>query len=50
MKKHVCRLCFRYIYESTLMRRLSGLLYVDDKEAGDIKRSVIENKTTENVE
>ena len=38
------------MYESTLMRRLSGLLYVDDKEAGDIKRSVIENKTTENVE
>ena len=38
------------MYESTLMRRLSGLLYVDDKEAGDIKRSVIENKTTENIE
>ena len=34
------------MYESTLMRRLSGLLYVSDKEAGDIKQSIINNKTT----
>jgi uncharacterized tellurite resistance protein B-like protein len=34
------------MYESTLMRRLSGLLYVSDKETGDIKQSIINNKTT----
>ena len=34
------------MYESTLMRRLSGLLYVSDKETGDIKHSIINNKTT----
>ena len=34
------------MYESTLMRRLSGLLYVSDKETGDIKQSIIKNKTT----
>ena len=34
------------IYESNLMRRLSGLLYISDKEAGDIKLSIINNKTT----
>ena len=34
------------MYESTLMRRLSGLLYVNDKEAGDIKQSIINNRTT----
>ena len=34
------------MYESTLMRRLSGLLYVSDKEAGDIKKSIMNNKTT----
>ena len=34
------------MYESTLMRRLSGLLYVSDKEAGDIKQSIINNKAT----
>ena len=34
------------MYESTLMRRLSGLLYVSDKETGDIKQSIISNKTT----
>ena len=33
------------MYESTLMRRLSGLLYVSDKETGDIKQSIINNKT-----
>ena len=31
------------MYESNLMRRLSGLLYVSDKEAGDIKQLVIKN-------
>ena len=34
------------MYESSLMRRLSGLLYVSDKETGDIKQSIIKNKTT----
>lgn len=34
------------MYESTLMRRLSGLLYVSDKETGDIKQSIINNKIT----
>ena len=34
------------MYESTLMRRLSGLLYVSDKEAGDIRQSIINNKIT----
>ena len=33
------------MYESTLMRRLSGLLYVSDKEIGDIKKSIMNNKT-----
>ena len=32
------------MYESTLMRRLSRLLYVSDREAGDIKQSIINNK------
>ena len=32
------------MYETTLMRRLSGLLYVSDKETGDIKQSIINNK------
>ncbi len=34
------------MYESTLMRRVSGLLYISDKEAGDIKLSTINNKIT----
>ena len=34
------------MYESSLMRRLSGLLYVSDKEAGDIKRLIINNIKT----
>ena len=34
------------MYESTLMRRLSGLLYVSDKETGDIKQTIINNKIT----
>ena len=34
------------MYESTLMRRISGLLYINDKEAGDIKLSTINNKIT----
>ena len=28
------------IYESNLMRRLSGLLYLDNKTAGDIKKKI----------
>ena len=32
------------MYETTLMRRLSGLLYVSDKETGNIKQSIINNK------
>jgi len=31
------------MYESNLMRRLSGLLYVDDKLAGEIKERIIKN-------
>jgi uncharacterized tellurite resistance protein B-like protein len=31
------------MYENTLMRRLSGLLYLDTKIAGDIKKKVINN-------
>ena len=34
------------MYESGLMRKLSGLLYVSDKEAGDIKQLIIKSKTT----
>ena len=34
------------MYESNLMRRLSGLLYVSDKETGDIKQLIIKSKTT----
>ena len=34
------------MYESTLMRRLSGLLYVSDKETGNIKQLIINNKIT----
>ena len=34
------------MYESNLMRRLSGLLYVSDKETGDIKKLIIKSKTT----
>ena len=32
------------MYESGLMRKLSGLLYVSDKEAGDIKQLIIKSK------
>ena len=32
------------IYESNLMRRLSGLLYLDSKVVGDIKEKVIKKK------
>ena len=31
------------IYENTLMRRLSGLLYLDPKIVGNIKKKVINN-------
>ena len=31
------------IYESNLMRRLSGLLYLDDKLVGNLKNKVISN-------
>ena len=34
------------MYESNLMRRLGGLLYVSDKETGDIKQLIIKSKTT----
>ena len=34
------------MYESNLMRRLGGLLYVSDKETGDIKKLIIKSKTT----
>ena len=32
------------IYESNLMRRLSGVLYLDNKIVGDIKSKIIKNK------
>ena len=32
------------IYESNLMRRLSGLLYLDNKIVGDIKSKIIKNE------
>ena len=32
------------MYETNLMRRLSGLLYLDNKVVGDIKRKVIKKK------
>ena len=31
-----------YIYETNLMKRLSGLLYLDNKVVGDIKKKVME--------
>ena len=34
------------MYESSLMRKLNGLLYITNKEAGDIKQSIIKSKTT----
>ena len=33
------------MYETTLMRRLSGLLYLDTKTVGDIKEKVRQKKT-----
>ena len=33
------------MYETNLMRRLSGLLYLDPKVVGDIKKKVSEKKT-----
>ena len=30
------------MYESNLMRRLSALLYIDDKESGEIKKKITE--------
>ena len=32
------------MYESNLMRRLSGLLYLDNKVVGDIKQKVLKKK------
>ncbi len=32
------------MYETNLMRRLSGLLYLDNKVVGDIKQKVIKRK------
>ena len=32
------------VYESSLMRRISGLLYLPDKVSGEIKLEVLENK------
>ena len=31
------------IYESNLMRRLTGLLYLDPKIVGDLKKKIISN-------
>ena len=33
------------IYEANLMRRLSGLLYLDNKTMGDIKEKIKKNST-----
>ena len=33
-----------YIYETNLMRRLSGLLYLDSKVVGDIKEKIKSNQ------
>ena len=33
------------MYETNLMRRLSGLLYLDPKVVGDIKEKVRQKKT-----
>ena len=32
------------MYEATLMRRISGLLYLPDKLIGEIKLKVLKNK------
>jgi len=32
------------MYETNLMRRLNGLLYITDKESGEIKNSIINNE------
>ena len=32
------------MYEANLMRRLTGLLYLDPKDVGDIKKKVIDSK------
>ena len=32
------------MYESNLMRRLSGLLYISDRESGSIKETIIKSK------
>ena len=32
------------MYESNLMRRISKLLYISDRECGDVKQSVVRNK------
>ena len=32
------------MYESNLMRRLSGLLYISDKESGEIKKEILKYK------
>ena len=32
------------MYESNLMRRLNGLLYITDKESGEIKNSILKSK------
>ena len=34
------------MYESILMRKFNGLIYVSDKETEDKKQSIIKNKTT----
>ena len=34
------------MYESTLMRRINGLLYINDKDAGNIKQLVTKNIIT----
>ena len=31
------------MYESNLMRRLTGLLYLDPKDVGDLKKKILNN-------
>ena len=37
---------FQNMYESILMIKFNGLIYVSDKETEDKKQSIIKNKTT----
>ena len=40
------QMVFQNMYESILMIKFNGLIYVSDKETEDKKQSIIKNKTT----